>query len=282
LDYPLELAEVILVDNNSSDETARFSIDVWNNLNSKFRFRLVKEKQQGKNFALKRGVLGSNADFVVICDDDNWLDPKYLKTASDVLSANSCIGALGGQGIPVCDVIQMPNWFYTFANNYAVGIQAICSGDLTTARGYLWGAGLIIRRELLADVFLSGYDSILTCRKGDELTSGGDSELCKWVILAGYRLWYEENLIFHHFIPKSRLTLDYLVRLNKGLAESGSVLNFYDQYIHIRSMRRFWYKSLLRWLWSEFRYISNLSHEKKRVVELAKKVECLAKSRIIR
>jgi hypothetical protein len=40
---------------------------------------------------------------------------------------------------------------------------------------------------------------LISDRRGEEI-SGGDSEICEWFRIAGYKLWYDERLFFTHFI----------------------------------------------------------------------------------
>src|SRR5207247_142939 len=139
------------------------------------------------------------------------------------------IGVLGGQSTPASEHAEFPAWFYTFCGGYAIGSQAIQSGDISD-RGFVWGAGMVIRSPLLRDLFLDGHQLLLNDRSGGKLLAGGDSEICKWYLMAGYRLWFDEALCFRHFIPKGRLTKDYLLGIHSGFAEATAVLNAYDAF----------------------------------------------------
>jgi hypothetical protein len=70
--------------------------------------------------------------------------------------------------------------------------------------------------------------SILTDRKGDSLSSGGDYELFYWTYILGYKITYDERLIFKHYIPNSRASLDYLYRLAYGLGQAAALLEIYQ------------------------------------------------------
>jgi hypothetical protein len=56
------------------------------------------------------------------------------------------------------------------------------------------------------------------------MSSGGDDELCYALRLLGYKIWYDERLYFKHFIPKDRLTWDYVKRFFQGSAKANIVL----------------------------------------------------------
>jgi len=272
LEYPAELVEIILVDNNSTDGTKEFVNDLWQVLGAPFSFRTVSEGKQGLNHARKRGIHEAWNEFIVFCDDDNWLDSRYLVHADGIVSQNRTIGVLGGQGVPVTDADHFPNWFFTYGCGYAIGVQGVKSGDISS-RGFVWGAAAIARRDLLEYVFSSGGDFILSGRTGGEMSSGDDSEMCKWFLLAGYRLWYDESLIFHHFIPKERLNIDYAEKLFKGFNDSSKVLSVYEQYQHLQNVRRSYSRDLRHWIASEIVFSLNQSPHKAKVVALAESLK---------
>lgn len=277
LDYSTEHLELILVDNNSNDGTALVAEEAWGSLNSAITFHIVKELNQGLSYARKRGVIEALGEFIVFCDDDNWLDSQYLKIAREVLKNNPAIGVLGGQGIPITEADCFPNWFFIYAGYYATGVQSIRSGDIS-ARGYVWGSASIVCRKPLMTILTSGLDFLLSDRKGDSLSSGGDDELCKWFLIAGYKLWYIENMLFQHFIPSRRLTIDYIEKLlnSSEHSQSGNVVRVYDRYINRRDMRNKWYKYPKLWFMSELRLLLDNTPIKRKVVNIAKSIERLA------
>lgn len=268
LDYPPEALEIILVDNNSTDSTSEYAKNIWKEFDSNIQLRIISESNQGLNYARKCGINEAKFDYIVFCDDDNWLNSNYLIIANNILTQNSCIGVLGGQGIPLSDAVQFPNWFYTFSSCYAVGVQGVKCGDVSD-RGYVWGAGSIVRRDILFKAFSAGHELILSGRKSGAMGAGDDCEMCKWYLVTGYKLWYEDKLTYFHFIPKERLTLEYLEKLLKGLSDSRNVLAYYDEYIKQQFMRRTWYEKPFSWIVFEVKFFLDRRPEKIKVVELA-------------
>jgi glycosyltransferase involved in cell wall biosynthesis len=264
--------EVIIVDNNSSDGTAELASATWSALRSKTCFKILMEKNQGLSYARRSGILAARGKYIVFCDDDNRLDPSYLNVAESVLDVNHEIGILGGQGLPVSDAKQLPNWFYSYAQDYAVGVQALHSGDVS-ARGYVWGAGFVLRRELIYYLINNNCNFLLTGRNGGLLLSGDDTEMCKWYQLAGYKLWYEEKMIFHHFIPSARLSLKYLEGLHVGFSASRRILSLYERYIMVRRLRRTRMINITQWLRYEFAFMKDRSKEKSMIIAIADQID---------
>ena len=280
LDYPSKEIELLLIDNNSSDGTADYAGTQWKELGEPFRINILSEPRQGLSNARFRGCAEARAEYLVFCDDDNWLQPDYLRVADEVLLPNPEIGVLGGQGVPVTDAPAFPNWFYSYASGYAVGVQAMESGDIS-ARGYVWGAGMILRRETLSAIYGLGIRSLLSDRSGADLGSGGDSEICKWLLASGYRLWFESALTFKHFIPAQRLTEAYLRGQWRGFEGAGVVLSCYDQLLRRRDLRRARGKHLALWVKAEIRgMLFWVAPDRRRVLRAFGRLQGLRRGRL--
>jgi hypothetical protein len=94
--------------------------------------------------------------------------------------------------------------------------------------GGVYGAGMAIRKKCYTSILENKFESLLTGRNRKILSAGEDSELCYLVRLAGYKIWCDNRLQFKHFIPKVRLSWDYLKRLHIGFAKSNVIINLYD------------------------------------------------------
>lgn len=218
--------EVILVNNGSTDNTIAVAEKVWKSNHSKAPLIFVEERRQGLAFARQKGIDSATFDVLIFCDDDNWLDQNYLTKAFEIMNANREIGALGGRGFPVAES-GFPNWFETYKYNFACYRQAEEEGELKEETASLFGAGLVVRREALVKLKDRKFSPILTDRLGKNLSSGGDTELCFAIRMAGFKLWYSDQLQFRHFLPASRLTINYLYKLNRSLSECSSKLIVY-------------------------------------------------------
>ena len=226
-DIPIEL---IIVNNASTDRTKEVAQEEWKQYDSDFQFRMFDEEKQGQMFARQKGVQESLYEYVLFCDDDNWLQSDYLQIAFDLMESNVKIGALGGQSRAVSDV-DFPEWFVDFETGYAVGKQADKSGDVSK-RGYLWGAGLITRQIILKKIFDTNYPLLIEGRTGAKLISGDDSEISKRILLLGHILQYNSHLFFYHYMSPDRLTWTYRKNLYEGFDVSWNVLSKYDFIYH--------------------------------------------------
>jgi hypothetical protein len=225
--------------------------------------RVVKEDRPGLSHARRRGFDEARYGIISYVDDDNWLEKTWVRAAAELMEKHSNVGACGGQGEAVCEVTA-PAWFNGLEGGYAVGQQAPKAGDVAWTRGFLWGAGLTVRREALAQLFNGGFCSALEDRSGRTLSSGGDSELCLAMRLAGWRLYYEPELRFKHFIPAGRLKWSYVRQLHRGFGQSKPVLDVYRK-AHLAGHR----KGNLRnhWTWQAMRILRSILSEHSRILK---------------
>ena len=222
-------AEVIVVDNASSDETARVALDSWPS-DCRIPLRVVHEPTPGLTHARLRGIAEARYEIVCFVDQDNRVAPDWIETVATVMAEHGEVGACGGQTEVVADEV-LPSWFEQFQNCYAVGPQGNDAGDITDTRGYLWGAGLCLRKRAWQVLSEKQFSFSLYDRRGQELSAGGDAELCYALRLTGWRLWYEPRLKMHHFMTPERLNWAYLRRVSRGFGAATTGFDSYEMAI---------------------------------------------------
>lgn len=236
--------EVIIVNNASKDNTSQKAIEEWGKYKLKVPFSIVDQPDLGLVNARNKGVAASKYEFCLFCDDDNWLNKNYISLAYTIMEKEPMIGILGGVGEEVCE-IEPPYWFEKYKGLFAVGHGGKISGDVSETGGEVYGAGMVIRKSVYLQLIKRGFKSKLVGRKGSKLSSGEDTELCYVYKLEGYKIWYDENLNFHHYLPSSRLTNEYLIRLNKALSFCSGSLFVYKYVLNGKEITRdIWYKDL--------------------------------------
>jgi glycosyltransferase involved in cell wall biosynthesis len=217
--------EVIVVDNASTDDTADVALRQWTKT-VPTTLRIVNEPQLGLTHARKRGFSEARFEIVSFVDDDNWVCPNWVQLVSETMSLHPKIGACGGYSEAVCELTP-PWWFDRYKKYYAIGPQGDEAGDIASTRGFLWGAGLSIRKSAWQQLVKDGFRPLLTDRQGAALTAGGDRELCLALRLAGWGLWYEPHLQLCHFLPARRLEWRYLKSLHRGFGASSVCFDLY-------------------------------------------------------
>ena len=199
--------ELIIVDNGSTDDSALVARLAWQKHRVDTYMRIVSEPALGLSYARATGFREARYEFVIMCDDDNWLHENYVGIVYQILSENTNIGAVGGLGKLVYEV-DPPSAELSYI--FAAGPQAPRTGKV--ADNKVFGAGCAVRQSAYQKLLGSGFKSLLTDRRGAELSSGGDYELCLALAILGYDIWYDERLRFTHFITRERLTWEYFIR----------------------------------------------------------------------
>lgn len=222
--------EILLINNASIDNSAKIAVEKWNSFGSVVPFTVLNERQKGKDFALKLGFAKAKFKYVIICDDDNWLCESYLQTAYNILESNPAIGLLGGKGVPVFDK-KPPFWFEKCKTLYAVGKQYLVNGEVRhywPNYRFIWGAGAIVNLEAYDFLERKGFKRVLNSVDYPHVARSEDVELGLAIWLGGYKLWFDERLTYHHYLPEDRLKWKNFMKVVKQSISSIHYLTPYN------------------------------------------------------
>lgn len=224
--------EVVLADNASTDCSSDIAQAEWQKYNlPQIPFHIISEPKPGKLYALQKAVQAARYEYLVTCDDDNWLASDYIFKVYQLFEATPQVAAIGGRGVPVTSNGILPEWFKDFEVVYAVGPQAARTG-IIPPRATLWGAGLSTRRSVYLKTYAK-YPSFLLEHDVDVIFAE-DTEYCYRLILQGYYLFYDTDLVYHHFISDSKLDIHRRDAYIERFKEADYVLRKY--YAAIRTM----------------------------------------------
>jgi glycosyltransferase involved in cell wall biosynthesis len=205
--------EIIIVNNASKDNTSAVAGAEWSQYGkNNIDFRVVDQPVPGLAFAREKGVAESNYDYLIFCDDDNWLSETYVETAFNLLESWPDAAVIGGHGVPVPE-LEPPAWFTNYAGYFATGSQNTHDGIIEGNNPYVYGAGVVVRKSVLLELNRINFKFIATDRLNDKLSSGADVEMCYVIKLLGKGIAYYDGLKFSHFIPANRLSDSYLLGL---------------------------------------------------------------------
>ena len=217
--------EIILVDNNCTDNTVQIATECWNLLDKPFPFNIVQQPQAGLSYARQKGISAAKFDYVILCDDDNWLCNDYLKKTITIFEKMPDVALIGGVGEAVFES-NPPAWFQQLNGfGYAVGTEDRSAGYVDS----VYGAGMAIRKAIFKKLVDEGRSFILSDRKGNALSSGGDAEICIIFNKAGYKIFMDTDLHFKHFITANRLKWAYYLKLRKAFGVAAAYLQVYKK-----------------------------------------------------
>jgi len=226
--------EIILVDNNCTDNTIEIALHTWVNLKTPFPLTVAVETMPGLNYARMKGASGASYEYIIMCDDDNWLCEDYLSGIYKLFEAMPGVALIGGVGEAVSDV-QLPKWFYDVKGfGYAVGNEGRKTGFVDS----VYGAGMAFRKPVFLSLTENNYSFILSDRKGKSLSSGGDAEISILIENAGYKIYLDTALTFKHFLNKERLQWNYYLNLRRSFGKANALLQLHKEDIANNSQER--------------------------------------------
>ena len=204
--------EVLVVDNNSDDQT-RSVVDEYC---TEFpgRFRYLFESEAGKSHALKSGIEAAHGQLLAFMDDDVIVEPMWLQNVTARLHDGKWVGC-GGR-ILLQWTCSPPSWLPRVLAPLAlfdIGVQA---GPLTESP---FGTNMAYRREMFEKY--GGFRSDLGPRPGRDIQHNEDTEFGNRLLAAGERLWYEPSAIVYHSVARDRLRKEYFLAwwFNKSRAD---------------------------------------------------------------
>lgn len=235
LDYPQENWELVLVDNASSDDTACRVADFWQAQPAAPSLKLLSEPRPGKQNALWRGFEACQGEYILICDDDNWLAPQYLQVADATLAEIGQPVILGGacSPQPEMDWGQLPPFFFSHGYWLALGASSLALEDITKKQGWVMGAGSIVPKAAIETLQSLNFKQALSMVRGELILNGEDVEFCYALSLCGWRIYSQPKMQFKHYIPAQRVSESYIERLQKA---NQLALPLLKKYIRLRQL----------------------------------------------
>lgn len=199
LDYPKDLIEIIVVNNDADTDLKLNQPGV----------KLLTEKRPGSYAARNKGVVESTGEIIAFTDSDCIVDPNWIKNAVKLIEHKGTDRIAGK--IVVFSEGESNSIFELYEKTLAF------NQCRSAKQGLAVTANLIVRKQLFSDVGL--FDS--------SLFSGGDTEWNKRASEAGASMCYGEQCIIYH---PARASFSVLKRKAKrvagGLALKRGILVF--------------------------------------------------------
>lgn len=200
--------EVLVVDNNSRDQTREVIEDFCRRYPGRFRY--VFERQSGKSHALNTGIREARGDVLAFVDDDATVTPTWLQNLTGALHTGEWAGA-GGR-IILQWPSSLPPWLSIEGPYSRHCFPGFDQGQEAKALiGPPFGANMAFRREMFEKYGVFRTD--LGPSPSSEIPAHSeDTEFGRRVIAGGERLHYEPSAIVYHSVTEERINKEYFLK----------------------------------------------------------------------
>jgi glycosyltransferase involved in cell wall biosynthesis len=205
--------EVIVIDNNSTDGTAKV-VQAYQ-ANFPYPLRYISELKQGAAFARKRAVLEARSELVGFLDDDNLPSLHWVAAAYNFAQTHPIAGAYGSR-IHGDFEVEPPLEFQRLIPFLAITERGPNPLRYDPAKKLLPpSAGLVVRKQAWLNSV--PQHTILSGRVEGSMLTGEDLEAIAHIQQAGWEIWYNANMEITHKIPRWRLEKAYLLPFFRGI-----------------------------------------------------------------
>jgi len=193
--------ELIVVDNNSSDET-RCVVEECSKV-SGWSLQYVFEPKQGKSHALNKAVRLARGRIIAFTDDDVIVSPDWLRAIIHAFARTNA-ACVGGKILPLWEGAR-PHWL----TNHFFGYLALLDHGETPKyldKAKLWGCNFAFRADILSKY--GPFDPNLgTC--GNTLYRGEDTDFLARLLSHNEAIFYDPSILVHHAVPIARMRRKY-------------------------------------------------------------------------
>jgi GT2 family glycosyltransferase len=210
MQLPDDGQEILIVDNHPSTDATQDLVARYPGV------RYVCEPRAGLDVARNRALRESRGDVVAFTDDDAIVDPGWLRALLRHFN-DPLVMCVTGVTLPT-ELETEAQIYFQRAGGLGRGFKRVTydGGSHNPHDAWYAGAGVntAVRRDVLAVV--GAYDEALDM--GTPVGGGGDTDLYRRVLLAGYRIVYEPEALCWH---RHRTTWAELRRQLRGYEAAG-------------------------------------------------------------
>lgn len=200
--------ELIVVDNGSSDDTAKVALG----FSDRLPIRVVRESAAGLSHARNCGVSEAKGRYICWTDDDVVIDPDWLVAYVTAFARHPEAAVFGGHINPLLEA-PTPAWFARLADNWPLStlLAKRDFGDapirLSLEGGIVpWGANFAVRTAEQRSVRFEAELGV----SPHQQRVGEEAEAIYRIFEAGGRGWWVPEASVRHIIPVQRQTLRYV------------------------------------------------------------------------
>lgn len=201
---PANQFEIVVVDNNSTDNTASI-VKQFIAAQPGLNVRYVLEPNKGLSFARNRGIQEARSPIITYIDDDAEVIPEFLENILRFMQADKSIAGIGGKVIPKYSESHEPPWMSKYLNGF-VGLMDYgpLPKQFDNTMKYPAGCNMTYTKEILKKA--GGFNNQLTFRSDDKYIFYQVNKLSD-------KIYYLPQAMVYHNIDNDRLSFTNFKKL---------------------------------------------------------------------
>ena len=205
--------EVIIVDNNSTDNTKEVYAQ-WRQTNTNGQFTFISETKQGASFARNTGAAIAKGEWVCFMDDDAVATTDYVKNIIKHIQDQPFIVGFGGRIIPKY-IPAEPKWMSYYVSSLVGNFDYAPTACAFENGKYPLESNMIVKKSVYDQI--GGFNVNLPGVVGTLRIGGEGKELFYKIIALGHTIYYDPSICVHHVVEVKKLTSEYLYRVASGI-----------------------------------------------------------------
>ena len=209
----LNAFEVIIVDNNSTDNTKEV-YTAWRQTNTNGQFTFISETKQGASFARNTGATIAKGEWVCFMDDDAVATPNYVENILKHIHNKPDAVGFGGRIIPKY-IPSEPKWMSYYVSSLVGNFDYAPIACAFENGKYPLESNMIVKKSVYDQI--GGFNVNLPGVVGTLRIGGEGKELFYKILALGHIIYYDPAICVHHVVEVKKLTSEYMYRVASGI-----------------------------------------------------------------
>ena len=209
----LDNFEAIIVDNNSTDNTAEV-FKQWRSSHANGSFTCLTETKQGASFARNTGAKGAKGQWLCFMDDDAIANSNYVENIIKHIKTKPEAIGFGGRIIPKY-IPSEPEWMSYYVSSLVGNFDYAPTACAFENGKYPLESNMIVKKDIYDSI--GGFNTQLPGVVGTLRIGGEGKELFYKLLALGHTIYYDPTICVEHVVEVKKLTPEYMYRVASGI-----------------------------------------------------------------
>lgn len=209
----LDNFEAIIVDNNSTDNTAEV-FKQWRSSHANGSFTYLTESKQGASFARNTGAKGAKGQWLCFMDDDAIANSNYIENIIKHIKTTPEAIGFGGRIIPKY-IPSAPEWMSYYVSSLVGNFDYAPTACAFENGKYPLESNMIVKKDIYDSI--GGFNTQLPGVVGTLRIGGEGKELFYKILALGHTIYYDPAICVEHVVEVKKLTPEYMYRVASGI-----------------------------------------------------------------